>query len=55
MRYEFPSIKTFPAKTLKMETIKIKDNERFVGIVYNSKKGKPGMVFDVAFKIVDLY
>lgn len=40
---------------LRIQTLTIKDNERFVGIVYNSKKGKPGIVYDVAFKIVDLY
>lgn len=36
------------------ETLKIKDNERFVGIVYNHKKGRPGIVFDLAFKIMEL-
>lgn len=38
---------------MRSTTIEIKENERFVGIVYNSKKGKPGVYFDVALKIAE--
>lgn len=46
--------RTQGAKLLITETLKIKENERFVGIVYNHKKGRPGIVFDLAFKIMEL-
>ena len=48
-------MKFLEGKNLKTEVLEIEDHERFVGIVYNSRKGKPGIIYDVAFKIMDLY
>ena len=54
-KYDFPGSKTLSGKGLKIETLNIEEKERFVGIVYNSRKGKPGIIFDVAFKIMELF
>lgn len=54
--YQFPESKKYHSKSLDKLAIgklAIKDHERFVGIIYNTRKGRPDVVYDVAFKIAD--
>ena len=49
--YEFPNTKSLAGIDLQTETIEIPQDERFVGLIFNTRKGKNGIIYDVAFKV----
>lgn len=54
--YQFPASKKYHTQNLAklaVGKLAIKEHERFVGIIYNTRKGRPDVVYDVAFKIAD--